>query len=86
MPASHYKGPLKGKGDTDMTLCEICSRYGIRTEATTTRTIEAQQSDDRIVGQVCDECASHVDRDASRQRQAKGLGGLVRIKAHLTVE
>jgi len=69
-----------------MTLCEICSRYGIRTEATTTRTIEAQQSDEQIVGQVCDECASHVDRDASRQRQAKGLGGLVRIKAHLTVE
>jgi hypothetical protein len=69
-----------------MTLCEICSRYGYQEEATNTRTIEAQQSDDRIVGQVCDECACQVDRDASRQRQAKGIGGLVRIKAHLTVE
>lgn len=69
-----------------MTLCDICSRYGISTEATTTRSIEAQQSAELIVGQVCDECASQVDRDASRQRQAKGIGGLVRIKAHLTVE
>ncbi len=65
-----------------MTLCDICSRYGIRTEATITRTIEAQQSDEQIVGQVCDECASHVDRDASRQRT---LGGL-RIRATLVVE
>jgi hypothetical protein len=82
MPASHYKGPVKGRGDTTMTLCEICSRYGIKTEASTTRTIEAQQTDDRIVGQVCDECASQVDRDASRQRT---LGGL-RIRATLVVE
>ena len=65
-----------------MTLCEICSRYGIRTEATTSRTIEAQQTDEQLVGQLCDECAGQVDRDASRQRQIKG----VRIKAHLTVE
>jgi hypothetical protein len=82
MPALHYKSPVKGRGDTTMTLCEICSRYGIKTEASTTRTIEAQQSDEQIVGQVCDECASQVDRDASRQRT---LGGL-RIRATLVVE
>ena len=82
MPALHYKSQLKGTGDATMTLCEICSRYGIRAEASTTRTIEAQQSDERIVGQLCDECASHVDRDASRQRTLAGL----RIRATLVVE
>lgn len=79
MPAMHYKSPVKGRGDITMTLCDICSRYGIRTGATTTRTIEAQQTDERIVGQLCDECAS---KDASRQR---ALGGL-RIRATLVVE
>lgn len=79
MPALHHKRPVKGQGDATMILCDICSRYGIRTEATTKRTIEAQQSDERIVGQLCDECAS---KDASRQR---ALGGL-RIRATLVVE
>lgn len=78
MPALHHKRPVKGQGDATMKLCDICS-YGIRTEASTARTIDAQQSDERIVGQLCDECAS---KDASRQR---ALGGL-RIRATLVVE
>jgi hypothetical protein len=89
MPALHYKSPLKGTGDATMTQCEICRRCGLSTEANEVRTIDAEHSDEKIIGQLCTSCAEIVDYQAAdkpAKAASTAFGGAVRIKAHLTVE
>lgn len=42
------------------TSCEICRRYAITTQATTTRIIDQEYGNHKIAAPVCDECATQI--------------------------
>lgn len=42
------------------TSCEICRRYGMTTQATTTRIIEQEYGNNKVAAPVCAECATQI--------------------------